>query len=156
MKHTCCSRSICPFKKVHVKELFHYTIKFDIKYMNCYRTHLLKTCIVTPIQYNTKRGLDHSFFQFIKEVISNAVGNSSCFLPKMKFLPARLVEKFFLIKGAKLSIILKNVLCCTISITAAVMLGSPDTDPTFYFFTKTDTFAYFLRCALWRWFKDSF
>ena len=25
------------------------------------------------------------------------------------------------------------------------MLGFPDTDPTFYFFTKTDTFTYFLK-----------
>ena len=114
-------------------------LEIYIKYMSCYRIHLLQTCVVTPIQYNTKRGLGHSFFQFIKEVISNAVGNSSCFLPRMKFLPARLVEFFFLIKGVKWSIILTNVLCCTISITdltAAVMLGSPDTDSTFYFFCK--------------------
>ena len=56
-------------------------------------------CVVTPIQFNTKRGLDH-FFQLIKEVISDAVGNSSCFLTQMKFLPAQLVENFILIKGA--------------------------------------------------------
>ena len=61
----------------------------------------MQTCVITPIQYNTKRGLGHSFFRFIKEVISNAVGNSGLFLLQMKFLPARLVEKFFLIKGAK-------------------------------------------------------
>ena len=114
-------------------------LEIHIKYVSWYRIHLLQTCVVTPIQYNTKRGLGHSFFQFIKEVISNAVGNSNCFLPRMKFLPARLVEFFFLIKGVKWSIILTNVLCCTISITdltAAVMLGSPDTDSTFYFFCK--------------------
>ena len=101
--------------------------------------------VVTPIQYNIKRGLGHSFFQFIREVISDAVGNSSCFLLQVKFLAARLVEIFFLIKGAKWSIILRNVLCCTTSITdltAAVMPGSPDTDPTLYFFANT--FAYFL------------
>ena len=35
--------------------------------------------------------------------------------------------------------ILKNVLCCTTSITdltSAVMLGSPDTDPTFHLFAN--------------------
>ena len=56
-------------------------------------------------------------------------------LPQVKFLPTQLSNNSFLIKGAKWSIIVKNI-CCTTSITdltAVVIIGSYDIDPTFCF-----------------------
>ena len=60
-------------------------------------------------------------------------------LSQVKFLPARLSENYFLIKKAKWSMILKNVLYYIINITdstVAVILGFPDIDPTFRFFAN--------------------